>query len=502
MSSAKIEKDIITGLIVSDEFCKRIIPLLKEPNPTKHVTTPFAGKVAKWCIEYYDKYKKAPFLTIDSIFSEKKINMSKEEEELTSTFLSHISEEYENGEAFNINYTLDSAKEYFRRLSAQELKEKLSTALKQDDTDGAVQLVTDYKPPSIVDTEKAFEEGFTAKELKTKQLKEVKWFIDDVIPIGLTLMAGKAKTGKSYFLLNAAIDLALGRKAFDAVPTESEWVLFLALEEPPHRTKRRLGEILKNGEYPDKLYFFPIGTFPRSDQGGMEKLEQCMKECPGIRLIVIDTLAKWKRPKKAHTSDYDEDYQVMSQLHEFANKHEIAVVVIHHTKKTRGEDVFEEISGGMGIQAGADTLIVMGRVQGKPDHRVLSYRGRDIGEYDKVFKFMENGRWVLSEEEIIDYTEQSKHREIIKDYIEFFARPTIKRKELVDMLKNDERIGEGVDVILKKMVETGSIEKPDYGLYASRGYAEERELHMVVQEVREHLNRNNNNSKSYKGRFN
>ncbi len=120
-------------------------------------------------------------------------------------------------------------------------------------------------------------------------------------------MAGKAKTGKSYFLLNAAIDLALGRKAFDAVPTGSEKVLLLALEEPLYRTKRRLEEILKNEKYPDKLHIQPIGTWPRSDQGGFQLLTQWMKKYPDTKLIVIDTLAKWKRSKRRGTTDYDEE---------------------------------------------------------------------------------------------------------------------------------------------------------------------------------------------------
>jgi len=500
MTEARIEQNIIIGLIVSDEFCKQFIPLLKA-NPDC-LKVPMVQTVSRWCIEFFDKYKEAPRNHITDIFKDESVNLPKESGELTETFLSVISDKYESeDERFNVDFHINKAIDYMKSNSLKSYKEKLAQNLKMGRTDEAIQLVTDYKPPSLIDTEKAFEEGFTAKELKTKQLKEVKWCIDDVISIGLTLMAGKAKTGKSYFLLNATIDLALGRKVFDAISTESVRVLFLALEEPPQRTKRRLEAILKNGEYPDKLHFQPIGTWKRSDQGGFEQLEAWMKKYPDTKLIVIDTLAKWKRPKKAHTSDFDEEYQVMSQLHEFANKHEIAVVVIHHTKKTRGEDVFEEISGGMGIQAGADTLIVMDRVKGKPSYRVCSYRGRDIGEYDKVFEFKDNGRWVLSEEEIAGYTEQSKQREIIKDYVEFFARPTIKRKELVDRLKKDGKIGEGVDVLLKKMVESGSIEKPEYGSYASEGYAEERELNLVRRNVLEHLNRNNN-SKSYKGRFN
>ena len=50
--SAKIEKNIITGMILSGRFLEEIKPIYRP------LTVPFARTVADWCIEYYEEYKK------------------------------------------------------------------------------------------------------------------------------------------------------------------------------------------------------------------------------------------------------------------------------------------------------------------------------------------------------------------------------------------------------------------------------------------------------------
>lgn len=50
------ERDIILGLIVSDDFCKEIIPIL---NP-RHLEVEYARTVSTWIKKYYENYNVAP----------------------------------------------------------------------------------------------------------------------------------------------------------------------------------------------------------------------------------------------------------------------------------------------------------------------------------------------------------------------------------------------------------------------------------------------------------
>lgn len=469
---ARIEKNIITGLIVSDDFCKRIAPILKcNPN---YLKVPFARTVAKWCGDYYERYKKAPEKHIQDLYDKHSKQMDEDDRELTSEFLEHISDEYEKAKTFNPDYVIDDAINYFSKVSIENLQNKLSLNLEKSNIEKAEKSIADFKPLDFeTDVDDIFKDGTTAKDLKHENMPEIKWIIEGIIPKGLTLLAGKAKVGKSFFLLNVAIDLSLGRKAFDTILTETSRVLYLGLEEPAQRTKTRIESIIKDGEWSEKLHIFGLGRWPKSEAGGFERLELWMQKHPDTQLIIIDTLAKFKSPKKdTNRTEYNEEYQSLEKLHTFAGNHNIGVIVAHHARKTKAEDIFDEIIGGMGIQASTDSLVVFNRINTNKDIRIYNYRGRDIGEAKKIFKFKDNGRFILSEDEITDYRKDTKQRNAIREYVEFyvgFHGKPIKRKELIKAMQG--RVGEGIDVILNKMVDAGSIEKDGWGMYTIRGWA-------------------------------
>ena len=46
-------------------------------------------------------------------------------------------------------------------------------------------------------------ETFTARDLMSLELPEVRWAVPDIVPEGVTLLAGKPKLGKSWLTLEA-----------------------------------------------------------------------------------------------------------------------------------------------------------------------------------------------------------------------------------------------------------------------------------------------------------
>ncbi len=78
-----------------------------------------------------------------------------------------------------------------------------------------------------------------------------------------------------------------------------------------------------------------------------------LKAYPKSRLIVIDTLQKVRTASKENA--YANDYGDISLIKDFADRHSLAVVVVHHIRKQNDSDVFNKVSGTTGLR-GVRTL--------------------------------------------------------------------------------------------------------------------------------------------------
>ena len=78
---------------------------------------------------------------------------------------------------------------------------------------------------------------FTLQELLARELPPVRWAIPDILPEGLTLLAGKPKLGKSWFALSVALAIAAGGFALGKQPVTQGEVLYLALEDNERRVR-------------------------------------------------------------------------------------------------------------------------------------------------------------------------------------------------------------------------------------------------------------------------
>lgn len=117
------EQDIVLGMIISTDFLKRIRPMYKP----EYFSLYYAKTVAGWCIEYFDKYQKAPFTDIKSIFEAKKNTIiSEDKAEMIDTFLARISDKFEQeDEHYNLDFNVDKAKNFFKGSNAYLFEEKI-----------------------------------------------------------------------------------------------------------------------------------------------------------------------------------------------------------------------------------------------------------------------------------------------------------------------------------------------------------------------------------------
>lgn len=281
----------------------------------------------------------------------------------------------------------------------------------------------------------------SAADLQKMQFPPPKWAVPGLIPEGLTILAGAPKVGKSFFALSLCLSIAQGGIALSSIETAPGDVLLIALEDPMPRLKCRIESLALGEAWPEKLHV--MNECPRAHEGGIAFLEGWLEEHPNTRLVVIDTLQKFRKPQRSNANSYAEDYEAIAGLKAVADRHRVGILVLHHTKKGQVEDPLESTSGTMGITGAADTNIRLQRArgQGKAD---LFITGRDIEERTLALRFDDLG-WKLegdaeevrrsdSRNAVLQAIESAGYPMTSKEIAEYLDRPRGSIRRLVSEL--------------------------------------------------------------------
>lgn len=225
---------------------------------------------------------------------------------------------------------------------------------------------------------------YTAVDLLGRDLGDVRMVVDGLLPEGLAILAGKPKLGKSFMAVGIGIAIALGGITMGEIPVDDGEVLVLALEDNERRLRKRLIGLLGDDAPPARLYMET--RWPREDEGGVAVLDSWLGLHPDCRLVVIDTLAKF-RPKGVDAK-YSGDYAAIEGLQELAGKHGICILLITHYRKQFSDDWLDNVTGTLGIAGAADTVLGLERPRGTAGQAsaILHVTGRDIEEKDYALK--------------------------------------------------------------------------------------------------------------------
>lgn len=127
-------------------------------------------------------------------------------------------------------------------------------------------------------------------------------------------------------------------------------------------------------ESADNLFF---ATKAKTLNEGLDtQLESFVKEHTDARLIIIDTLQK-VREVAGDRGSYASDYEIVTKLKTFSDKHGICLLVVHHTRKLESEDSFDMISGTNGLLGAADGAFIMHKKKRTDNMAVMDIVGRD-----------------------------------------------------------------------------------------------------------------------------
>jgi RecA-family ATPase len=129
----------------------------------------------------------------------------------------------------------------------------------------------------------------------------------------------------------------------------------------------------------------------RLDKGGVGDTAEWIKSVRCPRLVILDTLASVKPQRTTH--GYHEDYAALAELHRLANNVGIAVLILHHQRKSEAEDKLDTISGTLGLAGCVDTPIILA---GTSQGTTLYVRGRDVEEAEYAVVFDKaTCRWII-----------------------------------------------------------------------------------------------------------
>ena len=111
-----------------------------------------------------------------------------------------------------------------------------------------------------------------------------------------------------------------------------------------------------------------------------------------------------RQAAKRNQTGYDRDYDDFKTLKQIADKYNIGLMLIHHTRKMKDPtDVFNELSGSVGVMGALDCAWVITKEERYSEEATLHITGRDMESQKLKIRFNKNTfRWeyVGTEEEI------------------------------------------------------------------------------------------------------
>lgn len=136
------ERDLLIGMITSDNFCREIAPII---NP-RQLEVEYARIVASWIKEYYSMYLKAPKHDIAKLYRAHCEELRDEAlQDNVLSFIEKLSNDYERLSNFNDEFALEQAVEYLKGRALKNLSQDVDAFLLSGDVSKAENAITKFK---------------------------------------------------------------------------------------------------------------------------------------------------------------------------------------------------------------------------------------------------------------------------------------------------------------------------------------------------------------------
>lgn len=266
------ERRIITGMIVDDSVLGRLsAKWVKEGLFASRWTNLIGG----WCVNYYNRYNKAPGKAIVGLFeSWARESRDKETTEIVERFLEGLSGEYEElAKDSNPDFVVDQAAEYFDRVRLAQLAENIQADLDNGDIAKAKARQDKFSfveigaaaGVDVLSDMSAVKRAFSRKsEPLIKYPGALGNFFKDALERdALISFMGPEKRGKTFWLLDIAWRAMMqGKKvAFFEVGDMSEGQIMLRFMTRASRRPLKANDPARPIKYPTSIDHNPDSSF-------------------------------------------------------------------------------------------------------------------------------------------------------------------------------------------------------------------------------------------------
>ena len=256
----------------------------------------------------------------------------------------------------------------------------------------------------------------SAEELYYNPLvrSDTEMIVDSLIPSGLTVIAGAAKSCKSWLMLDLAMSVSLGTP-FLGHDVRQCHVAYFALEDTDVRIKHRLLDL---GTAPASDFYYATSLkAPGNDF--IKDLEACLDADPEIRLVIVDTLQKIRRSDPvSNANQYGTEYEELTKIKDIADKRGAAIVLVHHTRKKHDKtDGNNDVLGSSAVTGAADMILILRKNRGG-SAGTLRVSGRDAPELELVMQW-QHPEWQVIEEKSEEDIAKENVPEVVYKAVDF-----------------------------------------------------------------------------------
>jgi RecA-family ATPase len=316
-------------------------------------------------------------------------------------------------------------------------------------------------------------ESITADELLKKEIPKIEYLVEGIVPkAGLVYCFGPPGSFKTNFLLYLAMKGALGENIFDFEVKNKFRTLWLDEENRDIGMKDKIYKIsngigIENGDLKNINILLSEG-FNILNKIALDNLDYYINQHKPD-LVVIDSIAKVFPLSERNEGDVRKIYTF---LRPFITKYKLTFIIIHHSRK-KGFMQFsrdmEDISGSREFAAMADSILLIDEMKNG------SYMMKQVKNRYSQKVYTENFE-VTGDDDMMKviYTGKAKDKYLakaleVKYSIEKWVKDNdikmFKRKEVMEIMKEQGFKESNIDSALKILKSEGSFEIKNFGEY-------------------------------------
>lgn len=215
------------------------------------------------------------------------------------------------------------------------------------------------------------------------------------------------------------------------------------------------------------------------------QIKNFIKDHKETRLIVIDTLQKVRSNATANVNPYAADYDDINAIKQLADKYKIAIILVHHLRKTGDADPLNMISGTSGIAGSADTNFVLQKEKRIENRATLICTGRDIEQRELMLEFNKKTfLWEFLEPIEMELKKVDEVIVLLFDFIKLSGSFIGTATELAEKLKEVNQVDCKAAVLKKKIIKYMKYLTENNSIYSENRTFERREFSLPTPHQR------------------